>query len=115
MPLAFLRCFVCSLSLFFLSPLAFATPATAYITNQGSDTVSVIDLESSRSVADIPVGKKPVGVAVSPQAKRVFITNVEDGSVSVIDTAQNKVIASRVLQNNTSLKSPSMARPLRIA
>ena len=35
----------------------------AYITNQGSDTVSVLDIEQKKVTHTIAVGKAPVGVA----------------------------------------------------
>ena len=64
----------------------------AYITNQGSDNVSVIDTGSRAVIATIPVGKGPVGVAVSAKLNRVYISSVDGQSVSVIDSNTNKVI-----------------------
>uniref|UniRef100_UPI000A96E89D YncE family protein n=1 Tax=Rhodococcus marinonascens TaxID=38311 RepID=UPI000A96E89D len=34
----------------------------------------------------------PVGVAVTPDGTRAYVTNVGDGTVSVIDTATNTVV-----------------------
>jgi len=67
----------------------------AYITNQneGSDSVSVIDTTTNTVIATIPVGLFPTGVAVTPDASRVYITNQDSDSVSVIDTGKNTVIA----------------------
>ncbi|MEY3411168.1 MAG: hypothetical protein RL593_744, partial [Pseudomonadota bacterium] len=36
---------------------------TAYITNQGDNTVSVIDIDSNKVIKTISVAKGPVGVA----------------------------------------------------
>ena len=36
----------------------------AYITNQGADTVTVVDLATQKVTATIPTGKAPVGVDV---------------------------------------------------
>ena len=38
----------------------------AYITNQGSNDVSVIDVKTDKVIATIPVGKSPVGIAIAP-------------------------------------------------
>ena len=37
---------------------------TAYVTNQGANTVSVIDVPSHTKKKDIPVGRKPNGIVV---------------------------------------------------
>ena len=68
----------------------------AYITNLGSNTVSVIDTKTNKVTATIPVGAGPLGVAVSPDGSKVYITNDNDnpGTVAVIGTATNKVIAT---------------------
>src|ERR1700751_4984019 len=66
----------------------------AYITNYGSNTVSVIATASNTVIATIPVGGAPYGVAVNPDGGRVYVTNSDSGSVSVIATASNTVIAT---------------------
>lgn len=77
--------------LIFFSVSASAAPF-AYVTNQASNNVSVIDLATNKTVATVPVGKAPAGVAVNSKIKKAFITNAEGGDVSVIDIATNKVI-----------------------
>src|SRR5215470_12939312 len=47
----------------------------AYITNQRSNTVSVIDTATDTVSATIPVGLIPFGVAVSPDGSKVYVTN----------------------------------------
>jgi YVTN family beta-propeller protein len=63
----------------------------AYITNQGSNNVSVIDTTTNTVTATIPVGNSPFGVATTPDGSRVYIANSGDNTVSVIDTATNAV------------------------
>ncbi|MEO1712039.1 MAG: hypothetical protein AAFU60_01770, partial [Bacteroidota bacterium] len=65
---------------------------TAYITNSGSDNVSVINSENYEVVATIPVGDYPEGITISPDKKRAYVTNNEGNSVSVINTTTNQVI-----------------------
>ena len=66
----------------------------AYITNQNSNTVSVIDTATDTISATIPVGLTPEGVAVSPDGRKVYVANVGVSTVSVIDTATNTVSAT---------------------
>ncbi len=66
--------------------------STAYITNQGDNTVSVVDVHSAKVSHTIKVGKAPVGVAVSHKLNRVFISNVESHDISVINSITNQVI-----------------------
>jgi YVTN family beta-propeller protein len=64
----------------------------AYITNQGSHDVSVIDLALQKVVATVPVGRSPAGVAASNKAGRVFISNPDSKTISVIDMRSQQVI-----------------------
>lgn len=57
----------------------------AFITNCGSNDVSVIDIASDRVVATVPVGACPYGVAVSSGGAYAYVTNRDSNSVSVID------------------------------
>ena len=47
----------------------------AYVTNNGSNTVSVIDTATNTVVATIPVGFRPFGVAITPDGTRAYVTN----------------------------------------
>ena len=66
----------------------------AYITNYGSDNVSVIDIGTNTVVATINVGSGPWAVALTPDSKFAYITNLKSNNVSVINTASNAVIAT---------------------
>ena len=58
----------------------------AYITNQGDNSVSVINTETNNVIKTIDVGYRPAGVVVSNNGKRVYVTNPESKDISVIDT-----------------------------
>jgi YVTN family beta-propeller protein len=45
---------------------------------------SLIDTPDEAVVATVPIGKKPIGVAVSPDGDYVYVANRGDGTVSVI-------------------------------
>lgn len=66
----------------------------AYVTNQGSANVSVIDLASLAKTTDIPVGVEPYGIALTPDGTRAYVANSASGTVSVVDTGSNAVIAT---------------------
>jgi YVTN family beta-propeller protein len=78
-----------------VAPAALAQ--NAYITNYGSDTVSVIDTATNGYVGSpIRVGDDPFGVAVTPDGSRVYVANQSSGTVSVIDTATNAVVGPAI-------------------
>ena len=64
---------------------ALAPTPTAYITDLMASKVSVLDTATNTVTATIPVGSSPIGVAASPDAARVYVTNNGSDSVSVID------------------------------
>ena len=66
--------------------------ATAYVSNQGSDSVSVIDTATNTVIDTITVGADPPGVAVSPDGMTAYVTHNGSSTVSVIDTTTNTVI-----------------------
>ena len=71
----------------------------AFVANQGtkespSNTVSKVNMETQTVEATIEVGKGAHGVVVSNDNKFVYVTNMYDATVSVIDNAANKVIAT---------------------
>src|SRR5437879_13304428 len=72
-------------------PGASAAPF-AYIANDLSNDVSVLDIATNSVVATVPVGQLAQGVAVTPDGRSVYVTNYTTNSVSVIDTAMNTVV-----------------------
>ena len=69
----------------------------AYVTNFGSNTLSVIDTVGLTLLSpDITVGSGPRGVALNPATSRAYVAN-SDGTLSVIDITSNTVVASVTL------------------
>jgi len=66
----------------------------AYITNSGSNTVTVLDLVNLRQDRVLAVGQNPTGVAVNPEKNEVYAVNTGSGTVSVIDAARNRVVST---------------------
>jgi YVTN family beta-propeller protein len=70
----------------------------AYVTNGGSDTVTVVDVVNVRVDRELPVGHNPVAVAESPTRNEIYAVNSgaagAEGSISVIDAENNAVVAT---------------------
>jgi YVTN family beta-propeller protein len=80
----------CTGALLLAAPLG-AAPL-AFITNQASHDVSVIDLASDTVVATIPVGRAPAGVAACSANGRVYVSNPDSRDISVIEIASRRVL-----------------------
>ncbi|MDQ7073435.1 MAG: hypothetical protein Q9N32_08305 [Gammaproteobacteria bacterium] len=62
----------------------------AYITNQLSNDLSVIDTATQEIIYTIPMGNRPVGIALSKN--RAFISNSEGQNITVLNTETMTVI-----------------------
>ena len=63
----------------------------AYVPNQGSNNVSVIDVDSDVVVTNLRAGISPVRVAVRPDGKKVYVANIGSDRVTVINATTNSV------------------------
>lgn len=60
---------------------------TAYAANQGSDSVSVIDVPTGEVTATIAVGDVPAGLALTPDGKTLWVADYSDDAVQPVDLA----------------------------
>lgn len=67
--------------------------ATAFVTNEGAGSVSVVDVATHTEITQVPVTGSPFRVKVSPAGDRVYVTGNAD-SVFVVDPSGPAVIAS---------------------
>jgi len=69
-----------------------------YVTNGGSDTVTILDVVNVRVDRELPVGHNPVAVAANPAHNEIYVVNSgnapANGSLSVIDAEHNAVVAT---------------------
>jgi len=69
-----------------------------YVTNGGSDTVTVLDVVNVRVDRELRVGRNPVAIAASPTRNEIYVVNSgvagSTGSLSVIDAEHNTVVAT---------------------
>jgi YVTN family beta-propeller protein len=63
-----------------------------------SGTVSKIDLVTGKVTATIAVGLHPTGLALDEGRQRLFVANSNSDSISVVDTATNRVLDTLELQ-----------------
>ena len=70
------------LSLFFFKQLL---GDTAFITNQESNKVDIIDLELKKKKFEIDVGRKPAGITIDKKNNIIFISNPGSNNISKIN------------------------------
>jgi YVTN family beta-propeller protein len=74
----------------------------AYVSNGGSNTVTVLDLVYMRSDRTLQVGTNPTSLAVNPVRNEIYVVNTQSGTVSVIDVATNRVVATIPVRRSPS-------------
>lgn len=69
--------------------------ATLYASQRSQDSLAVIETISNTVVGSIPANKSPHGMAISPDGKRLYVTNSgANQTVTVMDTASGSIITT---------------------
>ncbi|MGW7575736.1 IPT/TIG domain-containing protein [Streptomyces sp. NPDC054765] len=68
----------------------------AYVANNGSSTVSVIDTTTNLVTATVTGLNGPIGVAITPDGNFAYVSNGSGSTVSVIDTSTNLIVGSPI-------------------
>jgi len=70
--------------------------ALAFAPCEEGGAVAVIDARALRSAGEIalPPGSRPMGIALAPDGRRLFVSNGRAGTVSAIDVVSRKVAAT---------------------
>lgn len=63
-----------------------------FVSNSGSDYISVIDRSLERVIGAVTVGEKPMGMALSSLQDRLYVVNAFSRDISIVDTARLEVI-----------------------
>ena len=63
-----------------------------YIANEDDNLVTVVDIETDKVLAEIPVGVEPEGMGISPDGKLLVNTSETTNMAHFIDTATNTTI-----------------------
>ena len=66
----------------------------AVVTNEKSNTVSIVDLSTQTVLSVVPVGNGPKGVAIDVNKNLALIGNSKDGTVSILDLGTFNVVAT---------------------
>src|SRR5262249_11200394 len=64
----------------------------AYVSNEKSNTISVIHNSEKKEVGHIKVGQRPRGIAITRDQKYVLVAVGDDDTIQMIDTASNRVV-----------------------
>ena len=75
-------------------PAEAASSPVAYVTNNGSNTVSVVDTGTNTVTGSITVGTSPQAVAVNTAGTTAYVANQGSNTVSVIRTSTSTVTAT---------------------
>jgi YVTN family beta-propeller protein len=70
----------------------------AYVSNGGSNTVTVLDLVNLRQDRVIAVGTNPTRLAASPTRNQIYVANSGSKNISVINAETNQVAATIPVQ-----------------
>ena len=72
-----------------LAPAAGAI--TVYVSNEKDNTISVVDGESYKVMATVPVGQRPRGIVLGADGNELYICTSDDNHIEVLDLETLKV------------------------
>jgi DNA-binding beta-propeller fold protein YncE len=76
----------------FLIPARPITSLVGYVTNYGSNNITVFDKKSGQAVGMIATGRGPAGMALDQMARRAYVALTGEDAIDVIDVAAGNVI-----------------------
>jgi PQQ-dependent catabolism-associated beta-propeller protein len=71
-----------------------ASAFTAYVSNEKSNTISVIDIDKFAVVKTIKVGQRPRGIELTKDEKFILVAVGDDDAIQMIDTNTHEVVAT---------------------
>ncbi len=81
------------LSVSILAQAAFAEPTgRVFVTNEKSDSVSVINGSTNKVEATIDIGERPRGIGISPDGSEVYVAISEENKIVAFDPQSLKII-----------------------
>ena len=97
-------------------PWAACAAPFAYVPNEGSGTLSVIDTATDKVVAEIAAGTKPRGTVVGVDGRRAYVSDQPNNQLVMIDLDLRKVAGTIPLGAEVVLEllPPGGAAPMPI-
>jgi DNA-binding beta-propeller fold protein YncE len=80
-----------------------------------SGTVSVVDWEHGREVAQIAVGMHPAGMVLADAGRRLLVANANDDSVSILDPIAHREVQRLNVRPDPELPFGSLANALALS
>ena len=77
----------------------------AYVSNEKSNTVSVIDTSKWEVVRTIKVGQRPRGIAFTKDQKYVLVAVGDDDTIEMIDTKTNEIVDTLAVRSRSRSSS----------
>ena len=71
-------------------PTATSAAPFAYVPNEGSSSLSVIDTATDQVVAEIPTGKKPRGTVISLDGRTAYVSDQPNNQLVMVDLVKRK-------------------------
>jgi YVTN family beta-propeller protein len=71
-----------------------ASAFTAYVSNEKSNTISVIDVDKLTVVRTIKVGQRPRGIELTKDGKFILVAVGDDDTIQMIDTSTYEIAAT---------------------
>ena len=80
-----------------------------------SGAVSFVDLTTGASVAEVETGRHASALVLTADGKTLYVANANDDSVSVLDTAQRRVVKTMTVKPDASLPYGSQPNALALS
>jgi PQQ-dependent catabolism-associated beta-propeller protein len=88
-------CRACLLSIGLLALMgAQANAFLAYVSNEKSNSISIIDIDKLAVIKTIKVGQRPRGIELSKDGKFILVAVGDDDTIQVIDTNSHEIVAT---------------------
>src|SRR4029450_11188243 len=71
-----------------------ASAFTAYVSNEKSNTVGVIDTDKFQVVKTIKVGQRPRGIELTKDGKFILVAVGDDDTIQMIDTTTHEIVTT---------------------
>ncbi len=76
-------------------------PIIAYVSNEKSNTVSVIDTGQMEVIQTIKVGQRPRGIEFTKDGKFVLVAVGDDDTIQMIDTKTNEIVGHAAVRSRS--------------